>query len=51
LRLQEIQADTQPFHVNIIDLASKKVLVRSEVADKGKGKNIVIGDLRTSNIS
>jgi hypothetical protein len=44
-----MQVDTQPFPVNIIELASKEVLVRSEVADKGK--NIVIGDPRTSNIS
>jgi hypothetical protein len=44
-----MQVDTQPFPVNIIEVASKKVLVRSKVADKGK--NIVIGDPRTSNIS
>jgi hypothetical protein len=31
-----------------VELASKKVLVRLEVADKGKGKNIIIGDPRTS---
>jgi hypothetical protein len=43
--------DTQPFPVNTIEPTSKKVLVRLEVADKGKGKNIVIGDPRTSNIS
>ena len=43
--------DTQPFPVNIIELASKKVLVRSKVADKGKGKKIGIGDPHTSNIS
>jgi hypothetical protein len=30
--------DTQPFPINIIELASKKVLVRPEVADKSKGK-------------
>jgi hypothetical protein len=39
-----MQVDTQPFHINIIDQASKKVLVRPEVVDKGKGKNIVVGD-------
>jgi hypothetical protein len=43
--------DTQPFHVNTIEPACKKVLDRSEVADKGKGENIVISDPRTSNIS
>jgi hypothetical protein len=42
---------TQPFPINIIELASKKVLVRPKVVDKGKGKNIVIGDPRMSNIS
>jgi hypothetical protein len=41
----------QPFLDNIIELASKKVLVRPEVVDKGKGKNIVIGDPRMSNLS
>jgi hypothetical protein len=43
--------DTQPFPINTIELASKRVLVRPEVADKGKGKNIIIGDPHTSNIS
>jgi hypothetical protein len=43
--------DTQPFPINIIELASKRVLVRPEVVDKGKGKNVIIDDPRTSNIS
>jgi hypothetical protein len=43
--------DKQPFPVNIIELASKKILVRSKVANKCKGKNIVVGDPCTSNIS
>jgi hypothetical protein len=42
---------TQPFPVNMIELASKKVLVRLKEANKGKCKNIVISDPRTSNIS
>jgi hypothetical protein len=46
-----MQVDTRPFPINIIELASKKVLVRSEVVDKGKDKNIIIGDPHTSNIS
>jgi hypothetical protein len=41
--------DTQPFPVNTIELTCKKVLVRPEMADKGKG--IVIGDPRMSLIS
>jgi hypothetical protein len=44
-----MQVDTQPFPVNTIELTCKKVLVRPEMADKGKG--IIIGDPRMSNIS
>jgi hypothetical protein len=40
MSFQEMQVDTQPFPVNMIELASKKVLVRPEVADKGKDKNM-----------
>jgi hypothetical protein len=43
--------DTQPFPISTIELVSKNALVRPEVADKDKCKNIVIGDPRTSNIS
>jgi hypothetical protein len=46
-----MQVDTQPFSINTIEPTSKKVLVRLEMAEKGKGKNIVIGGPRTSNIS
>jgi hypothetical protein len=46
-----MQVDTQPFPVSAIELANKKVLVWPETADKDKGKNIVIGDPRTSRIS
>ena len=46
-----MQVDTQPFLINVMELASKKVLVQSNVVDKGIGKNIIIDDLRTSNIS
>jgi hypothetical protein len=45
-----MQVDTQPFSINTIEPTSKKVLVRPEMADKGKGKSIIIGDPRTSNI-
>jgi hypothetical protein len=44
-------SDTQPFPVNTIELTCKKVLVRPEMADKGKGKGIVIGDPRMTDIS
>jgi hypothetical protein len=43
--------DTQPFPVNIIHIACKKILVRPEITDKGKNKDILIGDPRMSNIS
>jgi hypothetical protein len=51
LAFQEMQVDTQPFPVNTIEPTCKKVLVWPEVADKGKDKNTIIGDLCTSNIS
>jgi hypothetical protein len=51
LAFQEMQVDTQPFPVSTIEPTSKKVLVRPKVADKGKGKNIIIGDPRMSSIS
>ena len=50
LAFQKMQVDTQPFPVNTIEPTCKRVLVRPEVADKGKDKNTIIGDLRTSNI-
>lgn len=43
--------DTQLFPVNTIDIACKRILVRPEIADKGKSKDILIGDPRMSNIS
>jgi hypothetical protein len=48
---KEMQVDAQPFLVNTIEPTNKKVLVQPKIADKGKDKNIVIGDPRTSNIS
>jgi hypothetical protein len=51
LAFQEMQVDTQPFSVNTIELTCKKVLVRPKMADKGKGKGIVIDDPRMSIIS
>jgi hypothetical protein len=41
-----MQVDTQPFPDNTIDLTCEKVFVRPEMADKGKGKGIIIGDPR-----
>jgi hypothetical protein len=33
-----MQVDTQSFSINTIELANKRVLIRPEVSDKGKGK-------------
>ena len=41
-----MQVDTQPFPVNTIELACKRVLVRPEMADKGKGKETIIGNAK-----
>jgi hypothetical protein len=46
-----MQVDTQPFPVNTVDVACEKVLVRPEIADKSKSKDIIIDDPRTSNTS
>ena len=46
-----MQVDTQPFPVNTIDIACKNILVRPEMADKGKSKDIITGNPRMSNIS
>jgi hypothetical protein len=43
--------DTQPFPVNTIDITFKKISVRPKMADKGKSKDIIIGNPRMSNIS
>jgi hypothetical protein len=51
LAFQEMQVDTQPFPVNTIDIACKNILVRPEMADKGKSKDIITGNPRMSNIS
>jgi hypothetical protein len=37
-----MQVDKHPFPVNTLDLKGKKVLVRPEVADKDKGKTVLI---------
>jgi hypothetical protein len=46
LKFQEMQVDMEPFPMNMIDFKGKKVLVRPNTADKGKGKEIVIGNTR-----
>jgi hypothetical protein len=41
-----MQVDTEPFPMNMIDFEGKKVLVRPNTADKGKGEEIVIDNAR-----
>jgi hypothetical protein len=38
LKFQEMQVDTEPLPMNVIDFEGKKVLIRPSMADKGKGK-------------
>jgi hypothetical protein len=39
-----MQVDTEPFQMNMIDFEGKRVLIRHSTADKGKGKEIIIGN-------
>jgi hypothetical protein len=41
-----MQVDIEPFPMNMIDFEGKKVLVRPNTADKGKGKETIIGDAK-----
>jgi hypothetical protein len=43
-----MQIDKQPFPVNIIEPTDKKALVRPDVADKDKDKNIIVGSPQSS---
>jgi hypothetical protein len=42
----KFQEDTEPFPMNVIDFNGKKVLIRPSTADKGKDKEIIIGNAR-----
>jgi hypothetical protein len=44
LKFQEMQVDTEPFPMNVIDFEGKKVLIRPGIADNGKGIEVIIGD-------
>jgi hypothetical protein len=37
--------DTEPFPINMINFDGKKVLIIPSMADKGKGKEVIIGDV------
>jgi hypothetical protein len=41
-----MQVDTEPFLMNMIDSKGKRVLIRPNTADKGKDKEIIIGNTR-----
>jgi hypothetical protein len=41
-----MQVDTDPFPMNMIDFEGKRILVRPNTADKGKDKEIIIGNAR-----
>jgi hypothetical protein len=41
LKFQEMQVDTEPFPMNVIDFEGKNVLVRPNTANKGKDKEII----------
>jgi hypothetical protein len=51
LRFQEMKIDRPYVHVDTLGPVDKKFLVRPCSADKGKGKNIIIGDPRMPNLS
>jgi hypothetical protein len=42
----KFQQDTEPFPMNVIDFNGKKVLIRPSTADKGKDKEVIIGNAR-----
>jgi hypothetical protein len=44
-----MKVDTEPFLVNVIDFEGKRVLIRPSTTNKGKGKEIIIGDTREAN--
>jgi hypothetical protein len=46
LKFQEMQVDMEPFPMNMIDFEGKRILVRPNTTDKGKGKEIIIGNTR-----
>ena len=42
----KFQEDTEPFPMNMIDFNGKRVLIRPSTADKGKDKEVIIGNAR-----
>jgi hypothetical protein len=48
-RRLKFQEDTEPFPMNMIDFKGKRVLIRPNTADKGKDKEVIIGNAREAN--
>jgi hypothetical protein len=48
IEISGMQVDTEPFLMNMIDFEGKRVLIRPNTADKGKGKEVIIGNARES---
>jgi hypothetical protein len=42
----KFQGDTEPFPMNMIDFKGKRVLIRPSTTDKGKDKEVIIGNAR-----
>jgi hypothetical protein len=40
----EMQVDTEPFPINMINFDGKKVLIRTNATNKGKCKEVIIGN-------
>jgi hypothetical protein len=41
-----MQVDTDPFPINMINFDVMKILIQPSTTDKGKGKEVIIGDAR-----
>jgi hypothetical protein len=46
LKFQEMQVDTEPFPMNMIDFEGKRIPVRPNTSNKGKDKEIIISNAR-----
>jgi hypothetical protein len=46
LKFLEMQMDTEPFPINMTNFDGKNVLIWPNTVDKGKGKEVIIGDTR-----
>jgi hypothetical protein len=42
----KFQEDTEPFPMNVIDFNGKKILIQPSTTDKGKDKEVIIGNAR-----